>query len=382
MFDEIEIEGLKGVGSVRLAFDPASRVRVLFGSNGVGKTKCLEAIYEALLLTNSEFLDGGHFVSQADWPVMKSFCADGKRRFSVLEIADEIMLSSVLKKLPEQVLHNRPVVYLGAARRSSLPENNNRGPVLGRFADRRSAHFSRIFADIKSGALASSGMTEDVRAWFVARAQSVNPYQKNSDNLQSQIDAVLGLLNYIDNRISSSGLAVDAAEEVFLEVEGSLRELGELSSGFISLLKMIQSIISGYACFSNDDNLSRLPGIVLIDEIESHLHVSWQTTIISKLKEMLPNTAFFIATHSPLVLAQLEEGEGYLLQRDQNEVVRSRTIDSPNMKAFADVLEETFGVDLNALKRDALVNEDQSATKRALLDLIKQRRDRQDGKQA
>ncbi|KGE52481.1 hypothetical protein GW15_0208375 [Xanthomonas axonopodis pv. vasculorum] len=225
-------------------------------------------------------------------------------------------------------------------------------------------------------------MTEDVRAWFVARAQSVNPYQKDSDNLQSQIDAVLELLNHIDNRISSTGLAVDAAEAVFLKVEGSLRELGELSSGFISLLKLIQSIISGYACFSNERNLSCLPGIVLIDEIESHLHVSWQTTIISKLKEMLPNTAFFIATHSPLVLAQLEEGEGYLLHRDQDEVVRSSTIDSPNMKAFADVLEETFGIDLNALKRTALVSEDQSATKRALLDLIKQRRDRQGGEQA
>lgn len=371
MLNEIKIEGLKGVGDVALTFDPGSRVRVLFGTNGVGKTKCLEAIYEALLLTNSDFLKEDQLIGQSNWPVMRKLSADGSDRFLANGLAQQVLISHHMGNLPEKVFHHRPVVYLGAASRSTLPEGRGRGSVLGRFSDRRRAHFERLFSDIKGGVLASSGMAEDVRAWFVLRAQSVNPYQKESDNLQSEIDAVLGLLNHIDARISSTGLIVDAAEKVFLDVDGSQRELGELSSGFISLLKLIQSIVSGYASFSNDRNLRNLSGIVLIDEIESHLHVGWQTTIISKLKEMLPNTTFFVATHSPLVLAQLEEGEGYLLKRADDGVVRSITIDSPNMKAFVDVLDETFGVDLNALKRRSLSLNDQQEAKAALLALIK-----------
>lgn len=369
MFDRVEIEGLKGVGEVRLSFDPTSRVRVLFGSNGVGKTKCLEALYEGLLFTNSDFLEHKQLLGDAGWPVMRKLSADGSLRFAD-GLENSMMLIHHQRKLAEEVFHTRPVVYMGAASRSSLPGAMGRSNVLGKFKDRRAAHFERLYSEIRGGLLASSGMTEDVRSWFVVRAQSVNPYQKESDNLQTEIDAVLGLLNEIDPRISSRDLTVDAAEHVFLMVEGKSRELGELSSGFASLLKLIQAIISGYANFSDERNLRSIHGVVLIDEIESHLHVVWQTTIVQKLKSMLPNTTFFVATHSPLILAQLEQGEGYLLERGDDHVVRSTEIDSPNMKAFADVLNETFGVDLNALKRRSLDATDQSKAKQALLDLL------------
>ncbi|QJD70011.1 AAA family ATPase [Xanthomonas campestris pv. badrii] len=226
-------------------------------------------------------------------------------------------------------------------------------------------------------------MDADIRVWFIQRAQSVNPFQVEKDNLRNEIESVLRLLHRIDQRVDAGRLQIDGSQRVYLSIEGQMRELGELSSGFASVVKLFQAIISGYAGFSNSKDLQNLPGVVLIDEIESHLHVGWQVNIVRHLKALFPNTQFFISTHSPLVLTQLEQGEAYLLERDAKDgVVRSSVIDSPNMKAFADVLEETFGVDLNALKRDALVSEDQSATKRALLDLIKQRRDRQGGKQA
>ena len=148
--------------------------------------------------------------------------------------------------------------------------------------------------------------------------------------------------------------------------------LAELSSGFTSLVKLVQAIVSGYAAFTNEVQLRHVRGVVLIDEIESHLHAQWQAQIIPKLKELLPNTTFFIATHSPLVLAQLQEGEAYLLKRDAEGVVRSEMIEAPNRRAFADVLESAFGVDLNALKRQALLADYQSAAKLALLAMLQQ----------
>ncbi|QGL65657.1 hypothetical protein FEO87_09815 [Stenotrophomonas maltophilia] len=223
-------------------------------------------------------------------------------------------------------------------------------------------------------------MASDVRGWFVQRAQSVNPFQVEKDNLRGEIDAVLGLLNKIDSRVDSGRMQIDGAQRVFLSIESRMVELGELSSGFASVVKLFQAIISGFASFTNSKDLQHLPGLVLIDEIESHLHVSWQTTIVKRLKELFPNTKFLISTHSPLVLTQLEQGEAYLLERDEVDgIVRAREIDSPNMKAFADVLEETFGVDLNALKREALATEDQGEVKRALLELAKRNRLRRAG---
>ena len=55
-------------------------------------------------------------------------------------------------------------------------------------------------------------------------------------------------------------------------------------------------------------------GIVLVDEIELHLHPAWQKTILPRFMETFPNLQFIVTTHSPLVLAQLNA----LLYSDEN----------------------------------------------------------------
>lgn len=51
------------------------------------------------------------------------------------------------------------------------------------------------------------------------------------------------------------------------------------------------------------ENALHSPGIVLIDEIELHLHPGWQQIILTKLKEKFPNIQFIITTHSPFILS-------------------------------------------------------------------------------
>jgi|GEM_PF-6795148 len=50
--NQIFIKSLKGVGDTSIKFAPDSKVRVLIGSNGIGKTKSLEAIFQALFFSN------------------------------------------------------------------------------------------------------------------------------------------------------------------------------------------------------------------------------------------------------------------------------------------------------------------------------------------
>ena len=55
------------------------------------------------------------------------------------------------------------------------------------------------------------------------------------------------------------------------------------------------------------------PGVILIDEIEAHLHPSWQRLICEWLKTRFPQVQFFITTHSPLIAQAADEGGLFIL---------------------------------------------------------------------
>ncbi len=375
MYDYWKIDGLRGVGDVLLKFLPNRNVRVIFGPNGIGKTKCLEAIFQSLILTNKEFYSEITALGwNKDWAIFRSVSIDGN---SVIDIKGPgaSPVTSVVRPMPGQNFHHFPVVFLGAQQRSLIGDKVKDVKLLGSFEARRKDYFMSLHGAIINKKYAAVGMSQNVESWFVSRAQSVNPYQKISDNRKIEIDVVMRLLNAIDSRIDGDSLEIDGSGRVYIKIDGNLRELGELSSGFASLIKMVQAIISGYANFTNAVDLQNVRGIVLIDEIESHLHAEWQSKIVPRLKEMLPNTIFFIATHSPLVLSQLNEGEAFVLNRNENGLVTSTPIDSPNKRGFVDVLESGFGVDLNALKRESMLHEDQTSAKAKLLDLLAGKKD-------
>jgi predicted ATP-binding protein involved in virulence len=70
----------------------------------------------------------------------------------------------------------------------------------------------------------------------------------------------------------------------------------------------------------SDDPLSE-PAIVLVDEIDLHLHPKWQRTIMSFLTERFPNTQFIVTAHSPLVVQAAQDANIVLLRREGDRVV-------------------------------------------------------------
>ena len=68
-----------------------------------------------------------------------------------------------------------------------------------------------------------------------------------------------------------------------------------------------------------------MPAILLIDEIENHLHPTWQRRVIPALLEHFPGLQIFATTHSPFVVAGLKVGQVHLLNRDENGVVTAST---------------------------------------------------------
>ena len=122
---------------------------------------------------------------------------------------------------------------------------------------------------------------------------------------------------------------------------------GDLSSGSQSVLLWILWLalkMLNYYEFAND--WAQRPAILLIDEIENHLHPTWQRRVIPALLEHFPGLQIFATTHSPFVVAGLSAGQVHLLQRDANGVVTASTNERDVIGWTADeILRTLMGVD-------------------------------------
>jgi predicted ATP-binding protein involved in virulence len=82
----------------------------------------------------------------------------------------------------------------------------------------------------------------------------------------------------------------------------------QLSSGERTLIALVADL-TRRLCLANPNAENPLHGngIVLIDEIDVHLHPKWQQKVVTKLREVFPNVQFVVTTHSPLVLTNLPD---------------------------------------------------------------------------
>lgn len=367
---KLRFEQMKGVGTMELDFLPDQRVYTLIGENGVGKTKFLESWFLILLLMNKHIKQLDNWFNGKFIPFKWFGCRVG-------EFEPSNSFSPIRNDVFPKYHFSYPVIYLSAQNRGNLENAGSDIRKLGSLQERQKEYFHKITGvycqEYRSKQLKSLNMDTNIEEWIIQRAQSSNPYQAKEDNREVEIKTLLTLLNKIDERIDSQFLEISGDYRVFIKVENQKRELSELSSGFSSILKILQSIIAGYSYFTNETQIANVRGVVLIDEIESHLHNQWQVKIIPLLKKLFPNTIFFITTHSSLVISQLEHGEAYRLERNKNDgVVYGKLIDYPSNVSFIDLLHDAFDVNLNELKRSRLNEETQEEAKKALLKLVQQ----------
>ena len=88
-----------------------------------------------------------------------------------------------------------------------------------------------------------------------------------------------------------------------------------LSSGYASILDIVVDLMIRMEHQTNRHFQYDLPGIVLIDEIETHLHLELQKKILSFLTTLFPNIQFIVSTHSPFILNSLENAVIYDLEK-------------------------------------------------------------------
>ena len=117
-------------------------------------------------------------------------------------------------------------------------------------------------------------------------------------------------------------------EEIVLSIEGQAQPFTNLSAGQRMMVALVADVASKAVMQNSglvsdvplDDGdvppvLQQTPGMVLIDEIDVHLHPKWQQRVVRDLKETFPKIQFVCTSHSPFVIQSLEAGELRTLDR-------------------------------------------------------------------
>jgi predicted ATP-binding protein involved in virulence len=325
--NKIQLKNFKGFDEKEFHFNP--QFNVLIGDNGSGKT----AILDALAVSVGSYLLGigsaqARAIYQEDirrkdfgdslepqLPVIVNAIGEieGKKikwqrsktsleaRTTVKEARE---LIDIAKYHTQQVSQGEPVIlpvisYHGTGRlwkerRQTINTRPKGSRMSGYFNSLEPASSSKVFLE-----------------WF--KTMEIASIQKKIDT--TRIDVVK---NAIINCIPDlETVFFDVIEDtlVSVKIESDQRYILHydlLSDGFRNMIGMVADI--AYRCVTlnphlNQKALEKTNGIVLIDEIDLHLHPKWQKRVVNDLKKTFPQIQFIATTHSPFIVQSLQSDE-------------------------------------------------------------------------
>ena len=203
------------------------------------------------------------------------------------------------------------------------------------------------------GALSSGANFKTFFEWFREREDLENEMQSTlldwnvpgrPKSLDTQLNAVRSALteflpDFSDFTIRRSPLRMEVTKN------GKRLTVNQLSDGEKILIAMIGDLARRMA-IANPDSTKPLEGsgIVLIDEIDLHLHPRWQRMIVPKLLEVFPNCQFILSTHSPHVITHVQPESLFLLEQTDSDIAAIKPNESYG-KNVDRVLEDLMGLE-------------------------------------
>ncbi len=364
----LTLRSFRGIDDLTLDF--ASNVTVLIGNNGVGKSSILDALAISFTQFVEKLSEVGMEISQKfqysdiinsftqstlqmsvdclgeqTWIATRDRFTD-ESTFSAAEgsIPPEEVASSFLRNLLNNHRANLPlIVYYPVSRgvtSISLESSLN-------FLEEQAGSAQTLAYDHSLPAGQSS--FSDFFQWFKIREDLENEVRLEEDSsyrdhqLKAVRDAIYSFSPGFSNlRVRRSPL------RMIVEKFGEL-VVNQLSDGEKGLLAMVGDLARRLA-IANPGLLDPLQGegVVLIDEIELHLHPEWQRRIIPSLTQTFPNCQFIITTHSPQILGEIQNGIVYRLSSSPKGIVAEKM--------------QTYGRDSNQILEDIMDVSERSPT--------------------
>ncbi len=125
------------------------------------------------------------------------------------------------------------------------------------------------------------------------------------------------------------------------------RKMSELGYGYQATLSWMADFCKKmFDRYPNSPNPLKEPAVLLIDEIDLHLHPQWQRGLIQSLSDIFPQTQFIVTTHSPFIIQSMENVNLYTLNRvgDHTEVKHLGNKSYIGWK-IEEILSEVMGLD-------------------------------------
>jgi hypothetical protein len=156
--------------------------------------------------------------------------------------------------------------------------------------------------------------------WLKNQQFKVLEKREDSTRLITQVT------EFLNDGLLPNGFCIDriTSEHVYIRTgTGLTLPMRDISDGYRSIYALILDIVHSMEEVYGVDGLFEKdcrdhwiinkPGVILIDEIEAHLHPRWQRTICSWFKQRFPRIQFIVTTHSPLIVQEADQGGIYVL---------------------------------------------------------------------
>lgn len=281
----ITIEGVGGIKNINLDFN--SNMNLICGPNGIGKTTILESI--------------AHIFSNGTTSILKRNVNSeySKISASVENNAEIIPVTLQFDTfVPEKMTPIHGLTNLTSGIISLKTTRTFQYQSLQSVNKDLSKEQHVLWQDAINGI-----NLVDIKNWFVnrylysAHEDALSPEQLNNFELAKQC------FSFLNPTFSFS--KVDASSnEIMINTPSGEIYYEYLSSGFKSIISILFGIIKEIEFRFKEPriNAGEFAGIIVIDEIELHLHPAWQEKVIDILLKAFPKAQFFASTHSPHVI--------------------------------------------------------------------------------
>ncbi len=334
---QLELQGVRCFESLEIDFQRASSLTgdwtCIAGINGAGKSTILQSIALALLGPRRAMELGGSRLA-----AMRRRTGGSDRSASIIRLRIDYLGS-------EQTLE------------LELDDAGIRGPdnpvwldlqrqlIAGYGATRNLTDIPAPDPGLSASVTAVLGLFQPMSRLQFAGDLFLTGEPRASDRLARR------LFSDLTTRVFPDRFGVDNAHALqFVDKEAQVSAF-ELPDGYRASVAWMADLLSRWtklrlrtaeavAEAATEPGLEAVRGIVLIDELDLHLHASLQRSIVPRLREALPNLQFLVTSHSPLVLSSFDENDrpaSQIIGRHPTYVVRSwpcRARSAPTAAAF------------------------------------------------